>query len=86
MLREQRLQFMSEANRLTKECNKSQKEQLSHSKYDPPYSAKQVKEKYGEEMYERLRKDPAHRWRMDRGIELIHREPTLKELKRIKRN
>lgn len=55
-------------------------------KYDPPYSAKQVKDMYGEELYKRLRKDPAHKWRMDTGIELIHLEPTFKELLRIRKN
>lgn len=52
-------------------------------KYDPPYSAKQVREVYGECIYKRLRKDPAHKYRMDTGIELIHKEPSLKELYRI---
>lgn len=55
-------------------------------KYDPPYSAKEVKEKYGEELFKRLSNDPAHKFRMDTGIELIHKEPTLKELVRIGKN
>lgn len=55
-------------------------------KYDPPYSAKQVKDKYGYAVFNRLRRDPAHKWRMDTGIELIHKEPTLEELLRIRRN
>ena len=56
------------------------------AKYDPPYSAKQVKEKYGDKIFKRLQKDPAHKWRMDTGIELIHKEPTLSELLRIRKN
>ena len=55
-------------------------------KYDPPYSAKEVKEKYGEELFKRLSNDPAHKFRMDTGIELIHKEPTLQELVRIGEN
>lgn len=54
-------------------------------KYDPPYSAKQVKDIYGDEIFKRLQKDPAHKWRMDTGIELIHLEPTFKELLRIRK-
>ena len=55
-------------------------------KYDPPYSAKEIKEKYGEELLKRLSNDPAHKFRMDTGIELIHKEPTLQELVRIGEN
>jgi len=29
---------------------------------------------------------PIHRWRSETGIELVHKEPTLKELQRIYRN
>lgn len=32
---------------------------------------------------EHLKNDPVHSWRAKKGIELIHQEPTLKELKRI---
>jgi hypothetical protein len=51
--------------------------------YDPPYSADEVRANYGEETYNKLVKDPAHKWRMDTGIELIHQEPSKKELDRI---
>jgi RimJ/RimL family protein N-acetyltransferase len=51
--------------------------------YDPPYNAKQVRANYGDKTYQRLRKDPAHLWRMRTGIELIHREPSKEELERI---
>jgi hypothetical protein len=51
--------------------------------FDPPYNAQQVRDNYGEETYHRLIKDPAHLWRMRTGIELIHKEPSKKELERI---
>jgi hypothetical protein len=51
--------------------------------FDPPYNEQQVINTYGEETYQRLIKDPAHLWRMRTGIELIHKEPSKKELERI---
>lgn len=51
--------------------------------FDPPYNEQQVRDNYGEETYHRLIKDPAHHWRMQTGIELIHKEPSKKELERI---
>ena len=54
-----------------------------YENYDPPYNAQQVRDNYGEETYQRLIKDPAHLWRMRTGIELIHKEPSKKELERI---
>lgn len=33
-----------------------------------------------------LRNDPVHAWRAQTGIELIHREPSLEELNRIRQN
>ena len=29
-------------------------------KFDPPYNAQQIKDNYGEEVYKKLSKDPAH--------------------------
>ena len=29
-------------------------------KFDPPYNARQIKDNYGEEIYKKLSKDPAH--------------------------
>ena len=52
-------------------------------KFDPPYNAQQIKDNYGEEIYKKLSKDPAHSWRMKTGLELIHREPSVEELRRI---
>ena len=54
--------------------------------YEPPYNANEIKNNYGIKVYDLLIKDPAHKWRMETGIELIHREPSLKELRRIKKN
>lgn len=56
------------------------------AKYDPPYTAEEVKRVYGTKVYKELIKDPAHKYRMDTGIELIHREPTKEELERIWKN
>lgn len=52
-------------------------------KYDPPYNAEQVLANYGQDLYQKLSADPVHRWRMETGIELIHQEPSKKELDRI---
>lgn len=54
--------------------------------YDPPLSREEVIKKYGIKTYIRLSKDPAHKFRMDTGIELIHQEPTKEELIRIWNN
>lgn len=54
--------------------------------YDPPYNADEVIAKYGMDVYNRLAQDPAHKFRMDTGIELIHEEPSLEELNRIHNN
>lgn len=54
--------------------------------YEPPYSGIEIKRKYGYMVFKNLQKDPVHKWRMDTGIELIHKEPSLKELLRIKKN
>lgn len=59
----------------------------SLEKYEPPYNEEQMREHgYSEETIERLKNDPVHGWRMETGIELIHREPTRTELKRIWKN
>lgn len=59
----------------------------SLEKYEPPYNEEQMREHgYSEEIIERLKNDPVHSWRMETGIELIHREPTRTELKRIWKN
>lgn len=55
-------------------------------KYQPPYSAEDVRRVYGAELLNHLFNDPCHRWRMETGIELIHREPTKDEFLRIVEN
>ncbi len=47
-------------------------------KYKPPYSVAEVRRVYGAELLNYLFKAPCHRWRMETGIELIHKEPTVK--------
>ena len=51
--------------------------------FDPPYNAEQIKKEYGEDTYNSLIDDPAHKWRMETGIELVHQEPDVEELRRI---
>ena len=55
-------------------------------RYDPPMTAVQISATYSEELYSKLVADPAHRWRMETGIEIIHREPSLNEQWRIYKN
>ena len=43
------------------------------SKYDRPYSADEIKKNYGIDVYDKLVQDPIHKYRMDSGIELIHK-------------
>lgn len=65
--------------------NKKRKKNES-LEYDPPYNAEQIKKNYGIELYNKLKKDEIHNWRMNTGIELIHKEPSKKELERIWKN
>lgn len=55
-------------------------------KYDKPYSYEEIVKNYGKETADRLMKDPAHKFRAETGIELIHKEPSLDELNRIYSN
>lgn len=55
-------------------------------KYSPPYSPEQIKKIFPKSFAEILLKDPIHGWRATTGIELIHKEPTLKEQLRIWKN
>ncbi|MCX6719057.1 MAG: hypothetical protein NTZ38_01630 [Candidatus Taylorbacteria bacterium] len=50
-----------------------------------PYNSKEIRENYPERA-EALLSDPAHSWRAETGIELVHKEPTLEEQKRIWEN
>lgn len=54
--------------------------------YQTPYTYDEIVERYGDQLANKLKKDPVHRYRMDTGIELIHREPTVEELHRIYEN
>lgn len=56
---------------------------LIAQKYNKPYTLEEIKESYGEDLYNKLKNDPIHSWRANTGIELIHKEPTLEELNRI---
>lgn len=55
-------------------------------KYSTPYSYNEIKKNYGNELAIQLYNDPAHRFRMMSGIELIHKEPSIEELNRIYKN
>ena len=54
--------------------------------YEPPYTLDTIKQKYGDEVYRKLRDDPVHRFRAETGIEVIHKEPTRDEFERIVKN
>ncbi|MBI5138689.1 MAG: hypothetical protein HZA95_02730 [Candidatus Vogelbacteria bacterium] len=53
--------------------------------YERPYNTEEIKKNYPDKA-DFLMNDPVHRWRAETGIELIHKEPTLEEQKRIWRN
>ena len=53
--------------------------------YNPPYNIEDIKEFYPTQA-EELLNDPAHLWRAETGIELIHKEPTFEEQERIWNN
>ena len=54
--------------------------------YQRPYTKEEIFEKYPKEISDRLLKDEVHIWRAESGIELIHKEPTREEQKRIWNN
>lgn len=54
--------------------------------YEPPYTIEQIRKNYGDAVANRLANDPVHKWRAETGVELIHREPDIEELKRIIKN
>lgn len=58
----------------------------SETKYDPPYTYDEIVKNYGKDMADKLVADPAHKFRCHTGIELIHKEPSLRELNRIHSN
>ena len=50
--------------------------------YQPPYNINEIKNNYPD-IAEKLLNDPVHLWRAESGIELIHKELTIQEQKRI---
>lgn len=66
--------------------NKLKLEREIDMNYQPPYSVAEVRRVYGAELLNYLFNDPCHRWRMETGIELIHKEPTKDEFLRIVEN
>ena len=54
--------------------------------FEPPYNYEQLVVLYGKNLADKLYKDSTHRWRMETGLELIHKEPTLDQQKRIWQN
>lgn len=61
----------------------SLKESTSTNIYSRPYTRKEILDNYGKDIHDKLMKDPAHTFRADTGIELIHQEPSKDELDRI---
>ena len=53
--------------------------------YQRPYTTEEIKKFYPDRA-DALLRDPVHLWRAETGIELIHKEPTLDEQKRIWQN
>lgn len=51
--------------------------------YKPPYTTKEIRERYSKDIVDKLLNDPIHFWRAETGVELIHREPAKEELIRI---
>ena len=64
----------------------SKKKDTAKESYEPPYTFDTIKQKYGDEVYRKLRDDPVHRFRAETGIEVIHKEPTRDEFERIVKN
>ena len=49
--------------------------------YSRPFTVIEIKKHYPK-IASKLLNDPVHKWRAETGIELIHEEPTKKELER----
>lgn len=93
-------EFRDDSNNIWYETHK--RYEVIKTNYDPPLHIKQIKEKYGllktknicgKKWYILKENDKddtpgqiAHKWRAITGIELIHKEPSLKELDRIWKN
>lgn len=59
---------------------------LKKVEYMRPYSLAQIKARYPEHIYNKLKADPVHSWRARTGIDMIHREPDDAEQKRTYSN
>lgn len=58
---------------------------MASNMYQRPYNIKEIKQ-YHPNKSQGLLNDPVHLWRAKTGIELIHKEPSLAEQKRIWHN
>jgi len=67
------------------ERNRSIKNIMENNMYQRPYNIEEIKKNYPDKA-EQLLNDPAHLWRAETGIELIHKEPTMDEQERIWKN
>ncbi len=54
--------------------------------YERPWTYDEIEQHYGKYVADNLSKDPCHKWRMETGIELTHKEPDFEEQKRIWKN
>lgn len=54
--------------------------------YERPYTYEELVKHYGKYVANKLSNDPCHKWRMETGIELIHKEPDLDDQKKIWKN
>lgn len=62
------------------------KEYREQTVYEPPMEQDLAEQVLPEETFDELTDDDVHLWRMNTGIELVHKEPTLEELERIWQN
>lgn len=58
---------------------------MENNTYKRPYTIEEIK-KYYPDKADVLLKDPVHLWRVETGVELIHKEPTKDEQIRIWKN
>ena len=56
------------------------------NKFEKPYTYDECLKFYGKDLADKLLNDPVHKWRMETGLELIHKEPILDEQERIWKN
>ena len=54
--------------------------------YERPYTYEELVKHYGKYVANKLSNDQCHKWRMETGIELIHKEPDLDDQKKIWEN